>query len=511
MTSPAIPTPGLSLPRWLLAAALASLALRLWIAHGLPITGDEAYFYWWGRMPDWSYYDHPPMVGWWLAALLPLLGESTLALRLPAVLLPLATGGLLWWALKPLDRERAAWAVLLFWLAPLNWLNSLITTDTPLIFWSVLSVALLLRAERRALDGRAWALYALAGLCLTGAFLSKYFSAVLGLAYAAYFLLYRRDRWHAFALLLLCALPGPLLNLWWNMEHGWANIMFNVFNRNEAEAFTWKKPLLYAGMLLYLLTPAAAWLGWKHRQGLAAAARQQPRVKLLVLVPLIFFGLLTFKKVVGLHWVLAFYPFVFVLLAFGLPHAALRRCAQGLALFTALHALVVVGLSFTHLAQWEGKPRYQTLVRAFRTAELLAQVRTPDSVLMADGYSPASVYGHTLRQHVPVFGPGSFHARQDDLHVDFSAYEGRTIRVLLSDAPKLDHFTPYFDSVQPLRFVQDGVTFHAVEGRNFHYAAYRQGVQADILRRYHAVPAWLPMTGCPYCVRYCGQVRCPTP
>jgi len=30
---------------------------------------------------------------------------------------------------------------LFFWLAPLNWLNTLITTDTPLIFWSVLSVA----------------------------------------------------------------------------------------------------------------------------------------------------------------------------------------------------------------------------------------------------------------------------------------------------------------------------------------------------------------------------------
>jgi len=31
--------------------------------------------------------------------------------------------------------------VLLFWLAPFNWLNMMVTTDTPLIFWSMLSVA----------------------------------------------------------------------------------------------------------------------------------------------------------------------------------------------------------------------------------------------------------------------------------------------------------------------------------------------------------------------------------
>ncbi|MDH5708985.1 MAG: glycosyltransferase family 39 protein, partial [Hylemonella sp.] len=148
--APHDPTAAPSLTRWLIITALAALALRLWIAAALPITGDEAFFYWWGVYPDWGYYDHPPMVGWLIWLMRHLFGEAAWAIRLPVVLLPLALGGLLWWAFKPLDRERAAWGVLLFWLAPINWLNTLITTDTPLIFWSVLSVALLLRAERRA-------------------------------------------------------------------------------------------------------------------------------------------------------------------------------------------------------------------------------------------------------------------------------------------------------------------------------------------------------------------------
>lgn len=511
---PSAPASSFPLIRWLLLTALASLALRLWISVALPITGDEAFFYWWGVYPDWGYYDHPPMVGWLIWLMRQLLGEATWAIRLPAVLLPLAVGALLGWALRPLGREHAAWAVLLFWLAPINWLNTLITTDTPLIFWSMLSVALLLRAEQRpALDGHAAALYALSGVAIGCAFLSKYFSVVLGLAYLAYFALYRRERWGGLLLIALAALPGPLINLWWNMGHGWPNIMFNAINRNQDAAFAWSKPLGYLGMLAYLLTPALLWLGYRHRQALRQAARSQRLLAVLLGVPFAFFALLAFKKVIGLHWVLAFYPFVFAVFALALPADALRRAAWGLAAFTALHVLAVAGIAMTSLPDWQDKPRYYSMVRSFRTAELLQQVRTPDTVLMADAYAPAAVYGYTIGQYVPVFGPGKFHARQDDLLVDFSRYEGRDIRIIVSDGepPPLEGYRSYFDSVQALRFVQDGVTFHVVEGRRFHYEAYRQGVLRDIFERYYAIPEWLPMTGCPFCVRYCGQVRCPRP
>ena len=500
----------LSLTHWLIVAAALSLALRAWISATFPITGDEAFFYWWGVYPDWGYYDHPPMVGWLIGLMRWTLGDATWAIRLPAVLLPLALGGLVWWALYPLDRVRAAWAVLLFWLAPVNWLNVLITTDTPLIFWSALSVATLLRAERRErMDRAAWGLYALAGLFLGGAFLSKYFSVVLGLSYLVYFALYRRERWPAFALLLLCMLPGPAINLAYNLSHGWPNIMFNLYNRNEGAAFAWHKPLLYAAMLFYLATPAAAWLGWKQRSLLAGAFRQQRLLGCVVLVPLLFFALLSLKKVVGLHWVLSFYPFGFALLAFALPVEKLKSCALGMAVFAALHGLVVAGLYASSLDNWKSTRLYPQIIRSYKTGEMLQQVVAPGVVLMASAYTPASTYGYALRRYVPVFGPGNFHARQDDMRVDFSIYQGKTIRIIRMDTPRLEDYQPYFDTVQVLSFSQDGVPFYAVEGKGFNYAAYRDGVLATIYRRYYNIPAWLPMTGCPFCERLCGQVRCP--
>jgi hypothetical protein len=501
-----------SLTRWLLLAGTLSLALRLWIAATFPITGDEAFFYWWGVYPDWGYYDHPPMVGWLIALMRSTLGDTTWAIRLPVVLLPLALGGLVGWALAPLDRVRAGWAVLFFWLAPINWLNTLITTDTPLIFWSVLSVAVLLRAERREkLDGKSWTLYALSGLFLGCAFLSKYFSVVLGLTYLVYFALYRRERWAAFVVLVVCALPGPAINVAYNMSHGWSNIMFNLYNRNQGETFALSKPLLYLAMMVYLVTPAAAWLGWKHRSALVVAFKAQRLLGCVVLVPLLFFALLSLKKVIGLHWVLSFYPFGFALLAFALPREKLKSCALGMAVFAALHVLVVAGLYATSLDNWKNSGLYPQVIRSYRTDEMLKQVVVPDTVLMANAYTAASIYGYALRQYVPVFGPGNFHARQDDMLVDFSVYQGKTIRILRMDVPDLAEYQAYFDEVTLLRFSQDGVPFYAVQGRGFNYAAYQAGVLTTIYRRYYNIPGWLPMTGCPFCERLCGEVRCQLP
>ena len=57
-----------------------TLVIKLALAAGFPITGDEAFFYQWGVFPAWGYSDHPPMVGWLLAGLR-MAGEHPLVLR----------------------------------------------------------------------------------------------------------------------------------------------------------------------------------------------------------------------------------------------------------------------------------------------------------------------------------------------------------------------------------------------------------------------------------------------
>ncbi|NIQ09886.1 MAG: glycosyl transferase family 39, partial [Gammaproteobacteria bacterium] len=62
------------------------LAFKLLLAVLLPLTTDEAYFLIWARHLDYGFYDHPPMVGWWLAGLLSL-ADTDWWLRIPAVIL----------------------------------------------------------------------------------------------------------------------------------------------------------------------------------------------------------------------------------------------------------------------------------------------------------------------------------------------------------------------------------------------------------------------------------------
>jgi hypothetical protein len=329
------------------------------------------------------------------------------------------------------------------------------------------------------------------------------------LTYLVYFLLYRRERLAALGLLVACALPGPAINIAYNVSHGWPNIMFNVYNRNAAEVFEWRKPLLYVGMMAYLVTPAALWLAFKHRRALVATAKSRRLLACLVVVPLLFFALLSAKKVIGLHWVLSFYPFGFAFLAFALPAERLKACAMGLALFAALHVAVVAGLSLTTLDTWRSASLYPKIVRSVSTAEILRQAGSPGAVLMGDSYTSASIYGFERRAYMPVFGVGRFHARQDDMLVDFSRYQGKTVRILKTDQPEPAAFAPYFEKVEVLDFMQDGVRFYVVEGSGFNYPAYRQGVLGAAFSQFYNIPAWLPMTGCPFCERYCGQVRCP--
>src|SRR5580658_5262223 len=54
---------------------------RLLIIATTGLSDTESYYYMWSRFPDWSYYDHPPMVAW-LTALTTLGAHSAFSARI---------------------------------------------------------------------------------------------------------------------------------------------------------------------------------------------------------------------------------------------------------------------------------------------------------------------------------------------------------------------------------------------------------------------------------------------
>ncbi len=399
-----------------------------------------------------------------------------------------------------IDDDRRWWAALFTLLAPAAVWNVLITTDTPLIYFSVFSGLAWLRARRD--DNVGW--YLLSGVFLAGAVLSKYFVAFLGFAYLvdALWRPGRKKIW-GLAIAYACVLPALALMAWWNAGHCWPNFMFNFVNRNDNAGLSWKTPLLYVAMMLYLLTPGAL-PGLFRRQQNPAGSSGTEGLRILAVTPLLLFALLSLIKTIGMHWVLSFLPFVFMLLAIRLDKGALARLGKFVAGFAVLHAVVFLVVSQLPLETWQRAKWYDSAVLALEGKQIAAQLKPyeNDYVFASNGYADAVTMGYNSQRYFIVFGEASSHARHDDILTDFHTLADRNILILRKSAPPLNDYAPYFQSISTESFVLRGATFYVVLGRGFNYPHYRDTVLAKVKQKYYAIPTWLPQTACYFCERY---------
>jgi hypothetical protein len=511
---------------FVVALTVATL-FRAWLSWALPFTGDEAYFYFWGKNPDWGFYDHPPMVGWWLGALAAV-SEHPVVLRLPALLVPvgiaLATRALL----APWGPTVSYGAATLVALSPLNAVNVAITTDVPLMAFAFLAMAAYLRALR---TGRS-SDYLLAGLMLAGALMSKYFAGLLALAIGGHRLASGAPgRWRGLALLVAGSLPAAAVQVAWNAEHCWPNVMFNLINRHAADGGpSWRTPLLYAASLAYLLGVPVLWgllrgRGGRDALGGAPGRERDAALAWMTVLPYGLFAALSVVKTIGLHWLASFVApatWLFALRAgaAGREHAARRlRTAVRVALAVALvHWIAIAVLAAVPTERFAGWRSYPGLVMTVHADELLARLEPwrDGHVWATDGYSPSVTLGFADRarrdnraDRIIVLGPASSHARHDDILTDFRGLDGRDVLLILKNGPpQPGRWEPYFDRVERHVVEVRGARFHLVRGVGFRYERYRDEVLEAIRARWYAVPSWLPAGPCYFCDRYFPDRSC---
>jgi 4-amino-4-deoxy-L-arabinose transferase-like glycosyltransferase len=507
-------------PKTIFALAfIVTFALKLWLAYVVPVTGDEALFFWWGTYLNWGYYDHPPMVGW-MIGFLKLLGESPLVLRLftVAVTFLVALGIVdLVGRLAP-EQGNAKWvAATLYLLVPITWFGVPVTNDTPLILFLCLSAYFFIRGEvdqpavgfsQKLQFKRGFWWFLASGLAFGFAFLSKYLAIVLFIAFAITLL--RPRRWggkglaHAVKALLtitLAALPFGLLNLAYNATNCWNNVMFNAINRHDDAGVGIENLGLYLFMMIYLLTPWLLWGLWKSRANLG----NHRAVLLLAIVPTAFFLVLSVMRSVGLHWVLGFLPLFYVLAGTLLANNRLLKYQNWAVLFCLPHVVLAVGF-FAFSNFWLSKNNLGSgigFVYDAKNLPAIALAGAPEgTILMAEGYSPASVLGYHARRYVPVFGVGSRYARQDDFHVDFRALNGKPVRILLRKDRPLSEFSSFFETVRSERLEVNGRPYWVIQGEGFIYDEYRKSILTEIARRFYQIPPILPVLSCPFIERY---------
>ncbi len=483
----------------LAALVLGTLFVKLFLAWLVPVTGDEAYFVLWGQHPALGFYDHPPMLGWFLTPLLAL-GHALWWLRLPTVLVTTGIGWGIYRLLRDVDERRALLGAALYLLAPVSVAGIPIATDTPLILWSFLSALCFYRAQEK--DALGW--YLASGVLLGLAFLSKFFAGILGLAYVAYLALYVRRGWRPWlgvGLVLLGALPSIGLNLAWNYDHCWDNYLFNLFNRTQGHHVSLKGPLLYLLMWLYLATPPLLFYLFMQRARVRAMLQAERRGLFiaLVLFAAFLFALLSIRQTVGLHWLLSFYPFLFIAAAAVLDLRQLHVSVWFLGLFSALHVIMVIGLVALPTSMFKPwKEPHQFIVLGAHTDEVLYALRPlgADFIYATDNYTMSATLAYSGRRRVIVFGPGSEHGRQDDMLTDFRMLDGKNILILQNATPNRPFYRGLFHAVEFRRITVEGAEYHVILGHGFRYPEYRDTVLAEVRARYYHIPRFLPRGSC---------------
>jgi len=340
----------------LVLALLCVLHFGLGAALGLSV--DEAHYALYAAHPDWSYFDHPPLVGW---AQWPLvaLGAPTWALRLVPELLWLATALVVYQLAERLQTpppssplapgQAGAWAVLVLALAPLLHVlgigllpDTLLVLFTALLMWTTLDLMDATAVHRPV----PWVVL---GLLLGLAGLSKYTAIFAALAVAGCLLLAHgaallRNAWAWLAMAIAVFLVLPVA--YWNHANGWISFTYQAkhgagggWQAAHVLRFLVIQLLVYGPLLLW------GWAGWRH--GVARSHRS-----------LVLFGVLPFAVLAVLsgggtslpHWTapawVAFAPFAGIGLARAvqLGHRWLIWC---LVSAQALLCAVVLGLMLT--------------------------------------------------------------------------------------------------------------------------------------------------------------------
>jgi len=209
--------------------ALVAL-LHLLVAGRFELSGDEAHYALYAYHLDWSYFDHPPMVGWLLATLLPI-SDSEFVLRLWPVMLSVLSSWLLFQLTQRLYPDSSPWvatvAVALLHSAIIYQLLSMaMVPDSPLV---PVGLALALLLHRAVIEGKTMSWLAI-GVMFGLAGLSKYTAVLLVFGTA---LIVLQGQWRQLltpwlwgGVVIAMVVISPVL--WWNLQHDWISISYQL-------------------------------------------------------------------------------------------------------------------------------------------------------------------------------------------------------------------------------------------------------------------------------------------
>ena len=236
----------------ILVAFFILIHLILNTAVGLGV--DEAHYGLFALNLDWSYFDHPPMVGWLLALGIPFgLGDITLRV-IPTVIMGLNSFLLIQLSrqLFPNDPRTVFYSLCLFHLGLITQLLGWgMVPDVPLMTWNLLIVLVAFKLYEK-FSWRHWITF---GVLVGLSGLTKYTAIVIPIALLTWLIIEKRllnwlmqpGLWVAIVIAGILILPV----IYWNATNNWVSLDYQF---NHGTDGTWELENLFKMLIVQFAT-----------------------------------------------------------------------------------------------------------------------------------------------------------------------------------------------------------------------------------------------------------------
>jgi 4-amino-4-deoxy-L-arabinose transferase-like glycosyltransferase len=242
----------------------ACTLLRLVAAGNAGLSVDESHYALYGFHLDWSYFDHPPMIGW-LQAIALQFSESDLAMRVLPILLFAATSWVMYRVTITLFPNETPWlglisVALLQSGLMFQLIGMAMLPDTPLL---LLGLLLLWVLHGIVIEGRV-RYWVWLGVLLGLAALSKYTSITLLVTVVLALTMSQQWRqmltpWPWLAIAVGSILIMPIL--YWNYRHDWISFLYQLHHGTGNSSWSWLRFLASEGAQLLVYGPGIVIFG----------------------------------------------------------------------------------------------------------------------------------------------------------------------------------------------------------------------------------------------------------
>lgn len=341
--------------KYLWAFIAFTFIIKLYLAYSLELGNDEVYYWTYALFPDFSHYDHPPMIGYFIQLFTFNLSlDSELALRLCSVVTSTANIYIMYRIGKAIGNEltgfySAAMFSASFYCSIIA--GTFILPDTPqLVFWLIATYYLIKTFKDHSIlkpnrNSMLW-FGAFTGLAL----LSKYTSAYLWVGCVGYILLFDR-RWLRTKEFYLSVLISILLFvpvIYWNYINDFVSIKFQTARVGVSgqtiniQYFITELlgQIFYNNPINVVIIVLAVVYVIKHK-----AAMNQPdkRILLILSVPLILLFLMfsLFRKTLP-HWTGPSYTLLILIAAVYLQAKTKRIMSAPIIVSLLFYVVVIV-------------------------------------------------------------------------------------------------------------------------------------------------------------------------